>query len=147
MIENHTFTTPKAQAKITRILTALEQQPMTRDELQCLLGIAKPTMRRYIAHLTSAPRLIHIRRWKRTTGMPAPVYAIGSRKDAAPPRIATRTERNQLEWQRIKADPDRHARVKAAARVHGRIQRVRQTPQPWFAALLNTRTTQQRTAP
>ncbi len=147
MIENHTFTTPKAQAKIARILAALEQQPMTRDELQCLLGIAKPTMRRYIAFLTTAQRQIHVRRWKRTTGQLAPVYAVGSRKDAPQPRIATRTERNQLEWQRIKADPDRHDRVKAAARVYGRIKRVRQTPQPWFAALLNTRTIERKSAP
>jgi len=147
MIDNHTFSSPKAQAKIARILAALEQQPMTRDELQCLLGIAKPTMRRYIAHLTTAPRLIHIRRWKRTTGKPAPVYAVGSRKDAAPPRVATRTERNQLEWQRIKADPDRHARVKATARVYARIKRACATPQPWFAALLNTRTIERRNAP
>lgn len=147
MIDNHTFASPKAQAKIARILAALEQQPMTRDELQCLLGIAKPTMRRYIAHLHAEPRRIFVKRWRPTTGKPAPVYAVGSRKDAAPPRPATRTERNQLEWQRIKADPDRHARVKAAARIYGRIKRVRQTPQPWFAALLNTRTIERKSAP
>lgn len=147
MTDGHTFTTPKAAAKIERILAALKQQPMTRDELQCLLGISKPTMRRYIAHLRAEPRRIFVKRWLRTMGLPAPVYALGSRKDAPLPRTPTRTERNQEEWRRIKADPDRHDRVKAAARVYGRISRVRQAPQPWFAALLNIRTTERRTAP
>ena len=147
MIDSHTFATQKAAAKIERILSALENQPMTRDELQCLLGVAKPTMRRYIEHLRAEPRRIHIKRWLRTPGQFAPVYALGTRKDAPLPRTMTRTERNQEEWRRIKADPDRHDRVKAAQRVYGRIQRVRQVPQPWFAALLNIRTNERRTAP
>ena len=147
MIENHTFATPKAQAKIARIPAALTEQPMTRDELQCLLGIAKPTIRRYIEHLRAKPRQIHIARWRRTTGQLAAVYAAGERRDARQPRVLTSRERNQEQWRRIKADPDRHDRIKATARVQGAIHRMRGKPQPWFAALVTSTPTTTRTAP
>lgn len=131
-----TFTSPKAQAKIDRILVELEKLRMTRDELQCLLGISKPTARRYIERLR-AEQQVYIASWRcGTSGRFAPVYALGNRKDAPEPAGMTRVERNKQEWRRIKANPERHRRVKAVARVNGVVQRARATPQPWFAALV-----------
>lgn len=141
-----TFDSPKAKAKTARILVELEKLPMTRDELQCLLGVSKACVQRYIVHLRSQPRQLYIARWKQGHGRSAPVYAVGTRRDAPKPAAMTRTERNAKEWKRIKADPDRHARVKAAARVHGTIQRVKAAPQPWFAALVGIASNMQKEA-
>lgn len=132
----HTFVTAKAQAKIARVLAELENLPMTRDELQCLLRISKPTARRYIEHLRAEPRRLFIVRWRPTVGLPAPVYAVGNRKDAPMPPAMSREERNAKLWRAIKSDKDRHERVKAASRVFERIRRAKAKPQPWFAALL-----------
>lgn len=147
-VENHSFVTKKAQAKIAQVLEAVASTPMTRDELQCLLGISKPTMRRYITHLCAEPRRIYVSAWRRTTGQPAPVYSAGDRCDKKPPRPMTRTERNKEEWRRIKADPERHDRVRAYQRTYGAIQRLRGKPQPWFAALMtSTQQSNRSTAP
>jgi hypothetical protein len=135
MAGHHTFATPKSQAKIARILVELKAKPMTRDELQCLLRIAKPTMRRYIDHLRAEPRRLYIARWNPTPGLPAPVYALGDKPDVPPPPPISRSERNAATWRKIKADRDRLDRVRAAARVHKAIQRVRAQPVTWFAAL------------
>jgi hypothetical protein len=140
MVGIHTFSTPKAKAKIDRIVTELEKMPMTRDELQCLLAVAKPTMRRYLTHLRDEPKRIYVKRWRSSgSGRFSPIYAAGNLPDAPEPIGMSRRERNVLQWQRIKADRDRHDRMKAAARVNGAIKRVRAAPQPWFAALPGAR--------
>jgi hypothetical protein len=132
----HTFTATKAQAKIKRILDALATLPMTRDELQCLLGVSKPTMRRYLTYLRSEPKRVYIKRWRSSgSGRFSPIYAAGRLPDKPEPVGMSRRERNALQWRRIKADRDRHDRVKAAARVHTKIQRTRKTPNGIFAAL------------
>lgn len=134
-----TFTTPKSAAMIARILAELQKLPMTRDELQCLMGCSKPTMRRYIAHLRADGR-IHIARWRSSTkGRFAPIHAVGKRVDAPMPKPMTRTERNANRWKRVKADRDLHDHVKSAARVCAHIQRARTKPQSWFAALPGAR--------
>lgn len=136
MVGIHTFTSPKAQAKIERILHALDNLPMTRDELQCLLGVAKPTMRRYLTYLRSEPKRVYIKRWRSSgSGRFSPIYAAGNLPDKPEPVGMSRRERNILQWRRIKADQDRHDRVKAAARVHAKIQRVRMKPNGIFSAL------------
>lgn len=131
----NTFDKPKSLAKIARIIAELESLPMTRDELQCLLGVSKPTMQRYVEHLRAEKR-IYIAAWRQTSGQPAPVLAVGAQPDARRPKPMSREQRNALEWKRIKRDPDRHDRVKSMARVYAKVQRVKGTPQPWFAALM-----------
>lgn len=131
----NTFDKPKSLAKIARILAELESLPMTRDELQCLLGVSKPTMQRYVEHLRAEKR-IFVAAWRQTSGQPAPVLAAGDRSDAPRPKAMDRQQRNALEWKRIKNDRDRHDRVKSMARVYAKVQRVKGTPQPWFAALM-----------
>jgi hypothetical protein len=118
-------------------LTELKALPMTRDELQCLLGLSKPAMRRYIDHLRDPEnKRIFIAAWRGSTkGRFAPVHALGDKPDAPQPTALTRHERNALQWRRIKADRDRHDRVKASARVYGAINRMRGKPQGIFAAL------------
>lgn len=134
-----TYTAPKSVAMIARILAELQKLPMTRDELQCLMGCSKPTMRRYIAHLRNEGR-IHIARWNTSThGRFAPVHAVGSRNDARKPEPMTRPERNAKRWKLVKADRDLHDKVKSAARVCAHIQRARTKQQPWFAALIPKR--------
>lgn len=144
---NFTFETPKAQARLARIVGELAVRPMTISDLERLLGITTMAVRRYLAHLRAAPRRVFIKRWLPTGGLPAPIFAAGSRRDAPKPATKTRQERNRQDWLRIRADPDRYDRVRAAARVHYRIHRLRGRPQPWFAALLNIRPAERRTSP
>lgn len=134
-----TFASSKARARIERILLELAKLPMTGDELQCLLGVSQPTMWRYLNHLRSEPRRVYVSKWTPTVGELAPVYAVGILPDARRPKPITKRKRNQMQWKRLKADRDRHERMKATARVNGAIQRVRGKPQPWFAALMVTR--------
>lgn len=144
---NFTFETAKAQARLARIVGELAARPMTISDLERLLGITTMAVRRYLAHLRAAPRRVFIKRWAPTGGLPAPIFAAGSRRDAPKPVTKTRQERNRQDWLRIKADPERYDRVRAAARVHYRIHRLRGRPQPWFAALLNIRHAERRASP
>jgi hypothetical protein len=131
----HTFESPKSQAMIVRIVDELSKHPMTRDELQCLLRVSKATMQRYVVHLRGGHR-IHISEWRSSgLGRFAPVFSVGRSKDAPEPAGPTRSARNAAIWQQIKRDRELHERIKAAARVHGAIRRVRAAPQSWFAAL------------
>lgn len=131
-----TFASAKAQANITAIIAGLRTKHQTRDELQCLLGVSKPTMRRYLEHLRTERR-IFIRAWRSgTRGRFAPVYAPGAGMDMPEPAGMTKHERNAMEWRRVKSCIAKHDRVKSVARVHKTIQRVRSKPQPWFAALM-----------
>lgn len=142
-----TFTAPKSIAMIARILAELTKLPMTRDELQCLMRCSKPTIRRYIAHLRSENR-IHIARWKTSNrGRFAPVHAVGCNTDAKEPVALTKTERNAMRWKLVKADRDRHDRVKSQARVAANIQRVRAKPVTWFGALPGAQDIKQEVAP
>ena len=144
---NFTFETAKAQARLARIVGELAARPMTIGDLERLLGITTMAVRRYLTHLRAAPRRVFIKRWLPTGGLPAPIFAAGSRRDAPKPVTKTRQERNRQDWLRIKADPDRYDRVRAAARVHYRIHRLRGRPQPWFAALLDIRSAERRPSP
>lgn len=144
---NFTFETAKAQARLARIVGELAARPMTIGDLERLLGITTMAVRRYLAHLRAAPRRVFIKRWLPTGGLPAPIFAAGSRRDAPKPVTKTRQERNRQDWLRLKADPDRYDRVRAAARVYYRINRLRGRPQPWFAALLNIRSAERRPSP
>jgi len=130
-----TFASAKAQGRLARLLAGLKKQDMTRDEAQCLLGLSKASGRRYIAHLRGLEQ-IHIVAWRSSDrGRFSPVYALGAGQDVPEPAGMTKYDRNVQEWRRVKADRDRHDRVKAVARVQYRINTVRRKPQPWFAAL------------
>lgn len=131
-----TFTSPRAQKTIAEILRVLAEKRRTRAELEHDLHLSKPTVRRYLAHLMAEPRRVFIGRWEHTEGNLRPVYAAGSRKDAARPAPPTRRERNIVRWQEIKADPDKHHEVLQAARVIAAVRRTRATPQTWLSALI-----------
>lgn len=134
-MSKYTFASRKTQQRIALLLSELTKQPMTRDEVQCLLGICKRSTLAYLAHLGAEPRCIYIKRWAVTGGPLAPVYALGNRPDAVRPPSLSDQERSKLEWQRIRSDRDKYDKAKAAARVRAAIHRMRGKPQPWFAAL------------
>jgi hypothetical protein len=104
---------------------------MTRDEVQCLLGIGKKPTLQYLRHLSEEPKRIYIKRWTSY----AAVYAVGNKADAPKPKPLTPQERAKMEWARIRSDRERYEIAKAAARVRLAISRVRVTPQHWFSAL------------
>mgnify|MGYP000318104059 CR=1 FL=1 len=131
-----TFTSPRAQKTIADMLRALGQRRMTREQLEAELHLSKASARRYLAHLQAEPRRVFVARWSRTGGNLAPVYALGSRKDAMRPVSPTRRERNVERWQEIKADPAKHHVVLRTARVAAAIRRTRATPQTWMSALI-----------
>lgn len=118
-------------------ISAVTAMPQTRDELQCLLGCSKATVRRLLEYLHAEPRCIHVVGWRASGGELTPVWSYGTSPDAPRPRALTKAERNRMHWKAIKRDPFRHQQRKASDRAAKSIRRLRGKRQGWAAALLN----------
>lgn len=140
-IDNQNFTTPRAQATLGRILTALAEKPMTTAQLSELLHLSKPPVRRYLCYLMVAvedkPRQVYVRKWNPTAGGPwTPVYALGSRKDVPAPKRLTKHEYNARSWQRIVSNKSKHEEELKRRRVDDKIRNTKKNPQTWMSALM-----------
>jgi hypothetical protein len=132
----HTFDTPRSQAAIEQLLALVTVKAYTRDQLQVAMGKSKPTVQRYLTHLQEEPRRIYVAKWIRTEGNLAPAYRAGSKKDAKRPPPPSKNFYNVRRWQRIKADPHKHALVLAQHRLYAARDRLKKNPNTWLSALL-----------
>lgn len=85
-------------------LLALLKTPSTRADLELLLNQRAVDVNKRLSRLKKKG-LIYIQSWVpiEGPGSPAPIYALGNHPDAAPPKGATRAERNRTYRQRHKA--------------------------------------------
>ena len=108
------FTTPRAEARIARMLAVLAEQPMSRPQIQDALFMSKSTAYLYLNFLQAAPRRVYIVRYDppETVGRHTPVYALGRKRDAVEPPRVPKSKR----WREMKADSLAHAMHLAARR-------------------------------
>lgn len=126
------FTSPRAAYQIARILAALAGDGMTRERLCATLHLSTGTICYYLAHLMSEPRRVRIRGWMPTDGRAAPVYGLGSAKDAPEPPRKSKARK----FMEMMADPVRHERHLARRRVKALAKRTAKKPQTWLSALM-----------
>lgn len=108
------FTTHLAQYKILLILAALDERPKSARELADELHIDRSLVPQYLKHMGA-----RVAAWVRPgTGNLVPYYDMKRCQPAQRPAPLTETQRKRARWKRIKADPVRHARVKALQRAN-----------------------------
>lgn len=113
-VNNMTFTSKAAQAKVATILQACKHG-RTRQELEIILAIGRRTALSYLIHLHDTEQ-VHITKWVREgfgQFYPVPVYKTGKGIDAAKPAPLNETEKQKRAWAKLKADPVRYAKHRA----------------------------------
>jgi hypothetical protein len=92
----------------SRIINALQVE-MTVHELVEAPCLSRSGVQKHLTKMISeTPRRIHVARWQSTDGRPLAVYKKGGGRNAPVPR------RTLPEiWAAIKADPIKHARIRA----------------------------------
>lgn len=109
----------------------------TSTELGKQMSITRGRAQKYIQMLrepdAQGRRNVQIIGWRHPgkRGDLAPIYKVGCGEDTPKPR-ETRAERYRKEV----ADPDKRAHLLSKRRAQYRIDKARQAPQPWFAALM-----------
>lgn len=107
------FTSSRAQLRIQRILAQLKKKPHTAAQLAQALHMGKTTAVLYMGEffMREEVRRVYVRDWVYgSTGAPAPLYALGNKKDKKKPEPQSNQEKNAKSWGRIKGDPERHQR-------------------------------------
>jgi hypothetical protein len=127
-----TFTSPRAEYQIGRILAALKVNPMTRAELCADLHLSVGAVCSYLGHLMSEPRRVRIAPYRPTQGRYSPVYALGSTADAIEPSRKTRTQY----YRRLQRDKSRHELHLARRRADAAAKKAAKKPQTWCSALM-----------
>lgn len=112
MTNRMSFKKEAAFAKIERIISLLQENPVTAHELAILVPISKRHVQEYLNHLV-LERRVFIIRWARDVKhsermYPRPIYAVGNRRNAPKPRPLDLDERKVRAWARLKADAERH---------------------------------------
>lgn len=134
-----TFQSPRGQRNIARILAALADERMTCTRLMDKLCMGHTTAKRYLAHLQAKEtRQIRVAGYERTGGRKAPLFAIGTGRDAPCPPRDDRQERSARERALRAADKDKEDRHYARKRVIDKIRRakVKKAPTTWLSVLM-----------
>lgn len=108
-------------------------KPQTVADLTASCRCSASYVRKHLTILLAeTPRRVYVKEWRRPEGPGglAPVYAAGSRPDAAKPKI-TQAQR----FKELKADKDKHQRALLLRRLAAARRRMRKKPQTVFAAL------------
>lgn len=127
-----TFTTARSIRQIERIKNSLSEAPMTRAQLCGKLYLSIQTVCNYLQYLMKKPRQIRISGYAPTTrGRLAPIYALGSGRDAVEPPRKTSTQF----YRELQADPEKHEVYLARNRARAMAARVRRKPSTWLSAL------------
>lgn len=117
---------PRRDRQEERIVKALAIE-MTVVELAEFLCLSRTGTQRHLTRMINAsPRRIYIARWDPTNGPPIAVYKAGSKRNAQ-----RKSQTLPEIWAAIKADPARHAAVKAS---NARTRRKRKGLPPLPAA-------------
>ena len=125
------FTSNTAQAKLQKILQALEVSDHTVASLGASFFISRRWAREYLEHLRQQRR-VHITRYeKELVGerpYPRPVYRIGDGIDVAKPRPMSNKDKTAARRKRRRDDPEFYLKERAGN------QRRRFKPKPDVAA-------------
>lgn len=131
-----TFTDPRSQIKIDRVLSLLSNTHMTKKDLAIAGAMSPSGAGLIIQHLKDTKR-IYIVRWERSSkGRAAPYYTVGGRPNAPEPKRLGRKAYRQKAKSARKADPDKMAEHLSKRRLRDKIARTRKKPVTWLSALI-----------
>lgn len=123
----------------TKRQAVLDALPGDTGKLVKTTGACRATVSMWIARLRAEPLEsadhVYVKRWKRTTGELAPVYAIGSFPDAPKPAARTNAEYHKRHYKRTRRPLE--IEVRAARRAaRDNASQMAKIPQSWASALI-----------
>jgi len=133
-----TFKSTVAQKKLERIRLLLREAPRHYRQLGEIMHMTPNAVQNYLYHLHGAGE-IRIARYEHTGrfGAWAPVYALGSGKDAVRPTAKTNAEYKRTSNARLKREnPEKHRAIIMAKRA----KRIKPRRDPMVAALFGEAT-------
>ncbi len=125
----------------------LEAEPTNAHALARALPMSKRWAHEYLKHLHSLKQ-IHIARWDKEIGErekrhAIEVWAAGAGEDAPRPPADGSNARYKRAWNAVKADEERHDRLKATRRVRRRIKSGKpEIASAWISNVFSARASQ-----
>jgi hypothetical protein len=124
----------RGERQIVRVVAALQEKPMTTEQLCAELFLSRASIGIYVRRLRTAPKRVYICKFAaqpNVFGRRAPVFALGTYPDAKEPHAKTTAEK----FKKLKSDKERHNLRLAKRRADTRIKSVMKTANPWYSAL------------